>query len=94
MNGWRIQRYFNAVLKRLPFQLLIGEGDLTLNQWQAQMALWAMQNSAMLVSCDLPRIPVVVKEAMLLAGLLDVDDDTLDQKPTHLVQVCTHDRAI
>ena len=94
MNGWRIQRSFNAVLKRYPFQLLIGEGDLTLNQWQAQMAVWAMHDSAMFVSCDLPSIPAVVKEAMLLAGLLDVDDDTLDQKPTHLVQVCIHDGGI
>ena len=66
---------------------MIGQGDLALNQWQAQMALWAMYDSSMFVSCDLPNIQAEVKLAMLLAGLLNVDDDTLDQRPTHLVKV-------
>lgn len=64
----------------IPFQLVIGNFGLSVDQARVQMAVWAVMAAPLLISTDLATIKPEFKNILLNRDIIAVDQDKMGKQ--------------
>ena len=78
------------ILWYLYFQLIIGNYGLSYDQQRAQMAMWSVMASPLLMSVDLRNIRPESKALLQNKGAIQINQDPMGKQGTRLVKVGYH----
>lgn len=68
-------------------QLIIGDFEMTYDQWRAQMALWAIFASPLIMSVDLRDINPQAADILLNKNVIAVNQDPLGKQGRRVFKV-------